>query len=248
MWLYDKINKRFVLGQPDGILKELPKQELIEIGQKNILKTIEFINEKKLNHNYLHFSLGEIIQLEDKDINMSWDSTERSVYHNPSGLWLSYGDSWLRYVQKHIKNPSMWNLYDNIYDVEVNDSVLIIESRDELYDFINKFKNGDDVIKIYNVINWNKVKESYNGLIILGDDIWNIEISDRMIILGNESVQEFIDKLFGDSWKTNMILLSEWVRHWETKSGVIWSKNGINETNLIKKISFDIEFTKKETD
>lgn len=246
MWLYDKENNRFVLSQPDGILKELHKSEMIEIGKKNIQKTMEFIDEKNLNHKYLHFSLGEIKEIKETDINESWDAVEKSVYHNPSGLWLSYGDSWLQYVHAHIKNPSMWNLYDHIYEIKVNDSVLIINSKKELYDFINKFKNDDNVIKIYNVINWNKVKESYNGLIILGDDIWNINMSDRMIILGNDSVQEFVDNLIGDSWKTNMLLLSEWVRHWETKTGVIWSKNGIGSINLIKKISFDIEFIKKD--
>lgn len=238
-WLYDKKNKKFVLSEICDNFKELPIDDIIKIGYKNIQKTIKFINKKKLNNHFLHTSVNKIKKIDDILDIKSWDESEKSIYHNPLGLWIGYGDSWLQYVKSHIKKPSMWNLFSYVYDIEVNESVLIIESKQELYNFINKFKNDNNIIKIYNVINWKKVRETYNGLIIIGNDIWNTQMLDKMIILGNESVQEFIDNLVGDSWKSNMLLLSEWVRHWETKTGVIWSKNGIKEYKLIKKISFN---------
>jgi len=238
-WLYDKKNKKFVVSQLSDNLKELPIDNIIKIGQKNIKKTIKFIDKKKLNNHFLHTSVNEINKIDDMLDIKSWDELDKSIYHNPVGLWVGYGDYWLQYVKSHIKKPSMWNLFSYVYDIEVTESVLIIKSKQELYYFINKFKNNDKTIKIYNVINWKKVKETYNGLIIIGNDIWNTQMLDKMIISGNESVQEFIDNLIGESWKSNMLLLSEWVRHWETQTGVIWSKNGIKKIKLIKKISFN---------
>ena len=244
-YLYDKNNKKFVLSIPNDELIELPKTEVAKIGYKNVEKIIKFVEKKNLNTHFLHFSFGKIEKINDIVGQKSWDEGEKTVYYNPVGLWLSYGDSWLEYVNKYIKNPSMWNLFNYIYDVEVNDTVLIIKSRQELYNFIDKFKNSNDIIKIYDVINWKKVMDTYNGLIILGDDIWNLELLDRMTISGNESVQNFINDLMGDSWKSNMLLLSEWVRHWGCKTGVVWSKKGIAKINKIKKISFNVEFIKK---
>jgi hypothetical protein len=242
LWLYNSVNKKFVLSSTDSNsdLINIPKDEISKIGAKNVQSTIEYIERKNLTYSFLHFSAEPIQDIKNTtDNEKSWDEQLKSIYYNPFGLWLSIGDSWLKYVQKHIVNPSMWNLFSYIYEVKVNNSVLIIKSKDELYDFIKKFKNDDDKIKIYDVVNWALVKNEYNGLIILGDDIWNtFQYPDRMIILGSDSVHHFFEELLGESWKTNMLVLSEWVRHWETKSGVIWSEKGIDEINLIKTVSF----------
>lgn len=185
--------------------------------------------------------MNEINNVNDS-LTGSWCQKENeSIYYNPNDLWCSVGDSWLNYVKQQIKKPSIWNLFNYVYDVSINDSVLVINSKNELYDFIDKFKNNDDDIKIYNVINWELVKNTYNRLIVLDQDIFDINTNDKMIILGNESVQLFVEKLFGDNWKNNKILLSEWIRHWETKTGVIWSGKEIKHIKLLKKISYVVE-------
>ena len=42
----------------------------------------------------------------------------------------------------------------------------------------------------------------------------------------------------GARWKNNYVLLSEWYRHWECASGVIWNVNGIASCDLIKETDF----------
>jgi len=72
-WLYDKKNKKFVVSQLSDNLKELPIDNIIKIGQKNIKKTIKFIDKKKLNNHFLHTSVNEINKIDDMLDIKSWD-------------------------------------------------------------------------------------------------------------------------------------------------------------------------------
>ena len=172
-----------------------------------------FIEKNNLQTKYLHFSMSKIENVYDGS-NGSWQESDKSIYYNPNGLWISVGNSWLEYVDNNIKKPSPFNLFSYIYEIEISKSVLIINSKDELIQFIKNFKNDDNIIKIYNVINWKKVKSVYDGMIILDKNIFDNSTKDKMIINGSDSVQNFIESLFGqNSWKDNYVLLSEWIRH-----------------------------------
>ena len=59
-----------------------------------------------------------------------------------------------------------------------------------------------------------------------------------MEIIGGEVAHDFFVDLMGNRWKNNMILLSEWYRHWECASGVIWNISGISSCDLIKETDF----------
>ena len=54
-------------------VKELPIDNIIKIGYKNIQKTIKFIDKKKLNNHFLHTSVNKIKKIDDMLDIKSWD-------------------------------------------------------------------------------------------------------------------------------------------------------------------------------
>lgn len=230
-----------------------PDEKIYKICKKNIHDTQKFITKHKLKDSFLHFSMHKIDKLDPEMHRISrmasdpfFTNTElksdknKSLYYNPKGLWLSHGLSWIDYVDNNIKYASNSNLYPYIYRIEVFDTVKLITNKDELFKFIKTYKKKPNDIKLYDVIDWNRVKTDFTGLIItpwLGDKIWHLG-KERMEIIGGEVAHDFFVDLMGNRWKNNMILLSEWYRHWECASGVIWNIGGISSCDLIKETDF----------
>jgi hypothetical protein len=218
-----------------------PDEKIYKICKKNIHDTHKFITKHKLKDSFLHFSMHKIEKLDPFFTNTELKSDKhKSLYYNPKGLWLSHGSSWIDYVDNNIKYASNSNLYPYIYRIEVFDTVKLITNKDELFKFIKTYKKKPNDIKLYDVIDWNRVKTDFTGLIItpwLGDKIWHLS-KERMEIIGGEVAHDFFVDLMGNRWKNNMILLSEWYRHWECASGVIWNINGISSCDLIKETDF----------
>lgn len=102
---------------------------------------------------------------------------------------------------------------------------------EELIKFHNKyakFKNNNYLI------DWNNVKNDYDGLIIcpyLGFKIWNENPTQFFI---NDNSEKYILLTIGKNIKKYPAFFLEWYRHWETGSGVIWSKKAIKKLELIK--------------
>jgi len=216
-----------------------PNEKLFKIAKKNIQDVNKFINKHKLNNSFLHFSINKIDKLE-QIIPTAKNNKKKSLYYNPDGLWLSHGSSWLDFVDSNIKIPNNSNLFAYIYKIEVFDTVKLITNKDDLHKFIKLYKKKPADIKLYDVIDWDRVRKDFNGLIItpwLGDKIWHLG-PERMEIIGGEVAHDFFVDLMGSRWKNNMILLSEWYRHWECASGVIWNINGIASCDLIKETDF----------
>ena len=230
-----------------------PDEKIYKICRKNIHDTQKFITKHKLKDSFLHFSMHKIEKLDPEMHRISrmasdpfFTNTElksdkhKSLYCNPKGLWLSHGSSWIDYVDNNIKYASNSNLYPYIYRIEVFDTVKLITNKDELFKFIKTYKKKPNDIKLYDVIDWNRVKTDFTGLIItpwLGDKIWHLS-KERMEIIGGEVAHDFFVDLMGNRWKNNMMLLSEWYRHWECASGVIWNISGISSCDLIKETNF----------
>jgi hypothetical protein len=218
--------------------------QIYKIGKKNVHDVKKFIHKHKLKDSFLHFSLKSIEKLDSVILDNSQKSgTNKSVYSNPSGLWLSHGSGWLDYVELNIKKPSPWNLFPYTYKIEVFDSIKLITSKDDLFKFIKTYKRKPGDIKFYDVIDWDRVRKDWDGLIItpwLGEKIWHNTStpSDRFEIVGGESAHDFINEIMGARWKNNNVVLSEWYRHWECASGVIWNVQGIASCNLIKETDF----------
>ena len=230
-----------------------PDEKIYKICKKNIYDTQKFITKHKLKDSFLHFSMHKIEKLDPEMHRISRMASDplftnkelidkhKSLYYNPKGLWLSHGSSWIDYVDNNIKYPSNNNLYPYIYRIEVFDTVKLITSKDELFKFIKTYKKKPNDIKLYDVIDWNRVKTDFTGIIItpwLGDKIWHLSNKERMEIIGGEVAHDFFVDLMGNRWKNNMMLLSEWYRHWECASGVIWNISGISSCDLIKETDF----------
>jgi len=223
---------------------EFPENVIYKVGKSNLHDVKKFIHKHKLKDSFLHFSFKPIEKLDTNLLDGSWKpGNKKSVYCNPPGLWLSHGSAWLDYVESNIKKPSTLNLFPYTYKIEVFDSVKLITSKDDLFKFIKTYKRKPGDIKFYDVIDWAKVKKDFDGLIItpwLGDKIWHTGSTpaDRFEIVGGESAHEFINEIMGARWKNNSVLLSEWYRHWECASGVIWNVSGISSCDLIKETDF----------
>ncbi len=223
---------------------EMSEDKIYKIAKTNVHDVKKFIHKHKLKDSFLHFSFKPIEKLDTNLLDGSYKpGNKKSVYSNPPGLWLSHGSGWLDYVESNVKKPSQWNLFPYTYKIEVFDSVKLITSKDDLFKFIKTYKRKPADIKFYDVIDWAKVKKDFDGIIItpwLGDKIWHSSSnpSDRFEIVGGESAHEFINEIMGARWKNNYVLLSEWYRHWECASGVIWNVNGIASCDLIKETDF----------
>ena len=82
-----------------------------------------------------------------------------------------------------------------------------------------------------------KIKNDYNGLIIcpyLGDEIWGKNANKKFCNNSVYEITKYLNNIVGNDWKDYIKYLAEWYRHWETGSGVIWSKSGIKDIILIK--------------
>ena len=157
---YDK--KKHILMDDNQLIT------LSKMNANNIKKTIQ--SQPKYKSKFLHISTREFpYPIQDTNKNKtSW--LGKGIYKNPQGIWFSCGISWQKYVGD---TPNQWSLATYIYELEPSDTELKISSINELKKFINDYKKNN--IKITDIINWDRVKKDYDGLIIcpyLGDIIW----------------------------------------------------------------------------
>ena len=211
------------------------REDLIRFSKKNISSTKKYIIKHKIDSSFFYFS-SKIIKKVTIDTE---PSNDHSIYKKPSGMWLSFGSSWLDYIERY-PGPNKYNLFTYTYKVELFNTVKIITDKDGLFAFIKKYKKKADDIRIYDIIDWEKVKSDFNGLIItphLGTKIWRDNF-ESFYIHGNESAQDFFTDVIGPKWKNNNLLLSEWYRGWSCASGVIWNIDAIANIQLIKKTDY----------
>ncbi len=197
--------------------------------KENVKKTIKLIDEK-CPKCYIHLSNKKL----SIDSIKNFSKTEKSwlttpIYYNPYGLWISYGSAWLKFVDEYELYDSSWAKAKYIYHVVLGEKVHQIHDVDELIKFHKTFAKFKKDMGY--VIDWNKVKKNYNGLIInpyLGYKIWG---KDRKVLhyyLEKENNEHIRIALGKDIQKYPKLYL-EWYRHWETASGVIWRKDGIED-------------------
>ncbi len=200
------------------------------LSQKEyVKKTIKMI-DKKCPKCYIHLSNKKISVDSIKNYSIhekSWLSTP--IYYNPRGLWFSYGSAWLKFIEEHDMYDSSWAKAKYVYKILLGEKVHQIHNVDELIEFhkrFAKYKKDSGYI-----IDWNNVKKKYNGLIInpyLGYKIWG---KDRKVLhyyLEKENNEHIRIALGKDIQKYPKLYL-EWYRHWETASGVIWRKDGVED-------------------
>ena len=231
----------------DG-MKELTEEIYIKYGEKNFKELSKIVNKKENKNKYIHLSKFHIDNVEPSKSFIN----PNNIYQNPQGLWVSIGGSWLDIVLSMIEQsgqPNQWSTATFIYEIIPNNNVLMIKNTKEFKKFIDDYKMPDKKIKIYNVIDWNKLKKKYSGLIInpyLADELLGKNAEAIYIKNYNnnkypaniyfKALQEWYEKLLGKNWKKNYAALSEWYRHWDCASGVIWNNKGVKEIKLIEKL------------
>lgn len=233
----NKVDTVKIIEQPSYLF--FSDEKLFKIANKNVRDTQKFINKHKLKNLFLHFSLNKIEKFDSK-LDSSKNKSN-NLYYKPKGLWISHGSSWLDYIESNIKIANETNLFGYIYKIDIFDSIKLITNKDDLFKFIKLYKKKPNDIKIYDIMDWDRIKKDFDGLIItpwLGDKIWHLSSSENMEIIGGEIVHDFFVDLIGSKWKNNMMLLSEWYRKWNCASGVIWNTKGIASCDLIKQIDF----------
>lgn len=213
----------------------LPADELYKLAKRNIASIRNYIIKESFSSSFFHFSTSEITKLSIPNE----QPPIKNIYTKPPGMWVSHGLSWLDYIEK-FTSANECNLVAYTYRIELYGTVKVITDKDSLFAFIKKYKKKPDDMRIYDVIDWDKVKEECTGLIItphLGNKIWRDNYSS-FSIQGLESAQDFFSDLLGSKWKNNTMLLAEWYRFWVCQGGFIFSTDAIASFNLIKRTNF----------
>ena len=201
--------------------------------KENLKKKIAYL-DKYCPKCYIHVSNHKLTIESIKNYDSKEESwLKSSTYNNPQGLWIGIGSSWLKFVDSYGSYDSSWAKAKYMYKIILGKKVLIIHNLKNLIKFHKEFAkyNKDIGYKI----NWLKVKQKYNGLIInpyLGEKIWG---NDRQVLnyYLSEPNNEHIRKALGRNITKYPMLYLEWYRHWETASGVIWKKDGISDIEKV---------------
>jgi len=220
----------------ETIHKIIDDKLLQKLAKKNDAKIKQTISKQKnFKHKYYHVASQPFKNIEDKDQDKtSWVGC--GLYTNPQGVWISCSLSWQKYIGN---KPNQWSLATYIYEVVPSDTILKISSLKELKKFIDEYMNEKKHLKIYDVIDWDRVKKDYDGLIIcpyLGNKIWGKNANKFCMWGDKKQLDHYVQKVVGNEWKNSIFFLAEWYRHWEEASGVIWKKDGIDDIRLIKKL------------
>ena len=219
-------------------------QKFVNNNYKHILKTIGTGTSKKGDTRFIHVCIDKLDMTYLKDI-ANYDSSwfGDGIYYNPLGLWFSCGASWIVFFKptKGNKNVQInaWTLSTYIYEIKINGSnILQINNLDEFKEFIYKYRFKDKNVNIRNVMDWKKIKKDYSGIVIclyLGDLLFGKNANKIGLMGSPENITNFYKKLLGSTYYDHILFLSEWYRHWEAGTGVIWNLAGIKDIVLLDK-------------
>jgi hypothetical protein len=219
-------------------------QKFVNNNYKHIIKTIGKGTSKKSYMRYIHVCIDKLDMTYLKDIANYYGSlTGDGAYYNPQGLWISCGTSWIDFLKptKDNKNVQInaWTLSTYIYEIKINDTnILKINNLDEFKEFIYKYRFNDKNVNIRNVMDWKRIKNDYSGIVIcpyLGDLLFGKNANAIGLTGSPENITNFYRKLIGPSYYDHILFLSEWYRHWEASTGVIWNLAGIKDIVLLDK-------------
>lgn len=245
----NSFNRVYVLDTLTNVIERIPYSDynetthrivddklLQKLSKKNDTKIRRTISgQKNFKNKFFHVATRPFKNIEDRDQDKtSW--VGEGLYANPRGVWISCGLAWQKYIGN---TPHQWSFATYIYEVIPSDTILKISSVKELERFIDDYKNNKQDIKIHDIIDWDLVKEDYDGLIIcpyLGDLIWGKDANKFGMWGDKKQLEYYIQKVVGNKWRNSTFFLAEWYRHWEAASGVIWKKEGIASIRLIKKL------------
>ena len=224
--------------------KIINSKKLNDLESKNYTKIKHIIKENGENKLY-HLSTKPLSQLLDTSLKGTTYIGKTNLYYHPVGLYMSCG---MKYFTEGLLH------YSYVYEIQLNPSVLKINTIKEFINFIMKYKHNDKTIKIYDILNWKKIKKQYDGICICnnfrakifgntkdmlseyGND--NIDNEKNLMTIYNKVNNIPVEKQ--NDWKNDIYFLSEWYRNWGSES-VVWRPSGIKLIRLIEKTNtFDV--------
>lgn len=238
-WRYDNVEKILVPVDENSIFsRTVDDVELSRLLRKNRKALISSMDRHDKDAFY-HVSLYPIEELVLKpDKRRKITSFLANVnYFNPNGLWIARGADWIRWIPP--AEEFVWNLCTHIYEVIPSDTVLRIRNEKQFFRFIDTYR--DKTCKTHEcVVDWKRVQQDWDGLIIspyLGEKLLGKDASLLSFWGDPRDVSRFYKKMLGKDFKKHPAFLSQWYRHWEVASGVIWNNRGIKEFRLHKKLN-----------
>jgi hypothetical protein len=217
-------------------------QKFVNSNYKHIIKTIDRV--KKGDMRFIHVCIDKLDMTYLKDIANYYKSwLGDGVYYNPGGLWFSCGSSWIDLWKPTKGNKDVqinkWTLSTYIYEIKINGSkILQINNLDEFKEFIYKYRIKDKNVNIRNVMNWKQIKKDCSGIVIcpyLGDLLFGKNANEIGLTGSPDDITNFYKNLLGPTYYDHILFLSEWYRHWEAGTGVIWDLAGIKNIVLLNK-------------
>jgi hypothetical protein len=254
-YVYDNITDN-ILQLPINIInadtkryKVLERETVQKFANKNYKYIVKSIGtgtskSKKGNMRFIHVCIDKLNVEYLKDIaNYVGSWLIDGIYYNPLGLWFSCGTSWIDFYKPTHSNSNVqinkWTLSTYIYEIKINSSlVLQINNLDEFKNFIYKYRFNDKKVNIRNIMDWKRIKEDYRGIVIcpyLGDLLFGKNANAIGLTGSPDDITNFYKNLLGPSYYDHILFLSEWYRHWEAGTGVIWDLAGIKDIVLLNK-------------
>lgn len=134
--------------------------------------------------------------------------------HKPNGIWYSFGMEWINDVGNFA--PSLASTYKFVHEIKVTDKILILNTIEEAIEFTEKYGSvyNPSSIMNYYYIDWKKVAEDYSGIEVMNPYFWSREWTSTIVKDGVEKKYNTHELLF-------------WLRSWDSASGCIWKKDGI---------------------
>lgn len=199
---------------------------------------------KNMEDIYIHISPTEIKDV--KNTNEKMRLSNKYFNYNPSGLWFSCGIEWIDLLLSNSENMVNYNI-NYAYQFNLNESKIYnISTKNQFFKLINDYQKklpeglGD-------IMNSNKIRKDYSGLKICPYrfDVLNPVITETVkgeSIRTQKVSKKILSKVLGkDITVEKYNLMTEWYRHWDVASGVIWNKNGLDSLKLLAKYDVDIK-------
>ena len=87
-------------------------------------------------------------------------------------------------------------------------------------------------------MDWKRIKKDYSGIVIcpyLGELLFGKNANEIGLTGTPENITNFYKKLLGPTYYDHILFLSEWYRHQEAGTGIIWNLAGIKDIVLLDK-------------
>lgn len=197
---------------------------------------------KNMEDIYIHVSPTKIEDV--KNTNEKMRLSNKHFNYNPSGLWFSCGLEWIDLLLGNSENMVNYNV-DYAYQFNLDESkIYSVHTKDQFFKLINDYHKKSPE-GLGDVMNSDKIRKDYSGLKICPYrfDVLNPIITETTkgeSIRALKVSKKVLSKVLGQGITVeNYNLMTEWYRHWDVASGVVWKTNGLESLKLLAQYDID---------